>query len=219
MSVDHQHKLCYCWTPTLWDAKIPPIRIFFFEKRSLLHRIRTCNHKNCEFLGLSTYHLVLMWFIYLYTTYILRSILSLLQFYSSLVWIIFIWCFWSAFGPTLPTATGQALRIFLPDASCARLGFEHWCWCAQDCSAWFLPIRLIFLPVPSTVGIYVVLKPQYWSFRCVVHFDTRGHFLIFRILIICQFGYHGVIAWLISSVLLHHSSLSNSLATFRACLS
>ena len=26
VSVDHQLKLCYYWTQTLWDAKIPPIR-------------------------------------------------------------------------------------------------------------------------------------------------------------------------------------------------
>ena len=30
--VDHQYKLCFCWIPTLWDAKIPPIWIFFEKK-------------------------------------------------------------------------------------------------------------------------------------------------------------------------------------------
>ena len=31
-SVDHQNKLCYCWTQTLWNAKIPPKRKYFEKK-------------------------------------------------------------------------------------------------------------------------------------------------------------------------------------------
>ena len=32
VSVDHQHKFCYCWTQTLWNAKILPKKKIFWKK-------------------------------------------------------------------------------------------------------------------------------------------------------------------------------------------
>ena len=34
--VDHQHKLCYCWTQILWNIKIPTIGIFFEKSTNMV---------------------------------------------------------------------------------------------------------------------------------------------------------------------------------------
>ena len=106
-------------------------------------------------------------FIFYYTTYIPRSIflfITIKKFFINR--ILFIWCFWSAFGPTMPPATGQALGICLAPVA---LGF----WALMLlCSKlrYLVPFQMFFyLPFPSTVEICCLKTSFFWSFMCVVH--------------------------------------------------
>ena len=117
-------------------------------------------------------------FIFYYTTYIPRSIflfITIKKFFINR--ILFIWCFWSAFGPTMPPATGQALGICLAPVA---LGF----WALMLlCSKlrYLVPFQMFFyLPFPSTVEI-CCLKPHFSEVLCAwCTFGTRRHFLILR---------------------------------------
>ena len=57
VSVDHKHKLCYCWTQTLWNAKISPIEKVL--KKGVFHTVIEPRTTKTD-----DFHLPKVWWIY-----------------------------------------------------------------------------------------------------------------------------------------------------------
>ena len=55
VSVDHHHKLRYCWTQTLWIAKILPKRKYF-EKKDCFTQDSNLGPQKLLFFDLPTFH-------------------------------------------------------------------------------------------------------------------------------------------------------------------